>query len=95
MRVQNHVMRHIQLMPVSRFLRRNWKKNGMFRLFNEIEMPLVFTLYDMEQAGVKIEGEELKRYGEELEQESLSWKKRFMKWQGKKFNIQFSKTAWR
>ena len=53
-------------MPVSRLLEKKLEKNGMFRLFNEIEMPLVFTLYDMEQAGVKIEGEELKRYGEEL-----------------------------
>ena len=64
-------------------LEKKLEENGMFCLFNEIEMPLVFTLYDMEQAGVKVEGEELKRYGEELGAESLSWKKRFMKWQGK------------
>ena len=38
----------------------------MKKLFDEIEMPLVFTLYDMEQAGVRVHAEELKAYGEAL-----------------------------
>ena len=42
------------------------KAADMGRLFTEIEMPLVFTLYDMEQNGVKVEGEALKQYGEQL-----------------------------
>ncbi|MCI9074194.1 MAG: DNA polymerase I [Dorea sp.] len=42
------------------------KAADMWRLFTEIEMPLVFTLYDMEQNGVKVEGEALKQYGEQL-----------------------------
>ena len=68
----------------SSILRKKLEENGMFRLFNEIEMPLVFTLYEMEQAGVKVEGEDAESVMEKsLEQESLSWKKRFMKWQGK------------
>ena len=37
---------------------------GMRKLFDEIEMPLVFTLYDMEQAGIRVNGEELREYGE-------------------------------
>lgn len=39
---------------------------GMKKLFDEIEMPLVFTLYDMEQAGIRVNAEELKAYGEAL-----------------------------
>ena len=77
-------MRHIQRYACVPVLEKKLEENGMFCLFNEIEMPLYLHLYDMEQAGVKVEGEELKRYEEKsLEQESLSWKKRFMKWQGK------------
>ena len=59
----------------------------MFRLFNEIEMPLVFTLYDMEQAGVKIEGEELKRYGEELGARIVELEKEIYEMAGEEFNI--------
>ena len=39
---------------------------GMECLFRDIEMPLVFTLYNMEQAGVQIEAEALKAYGDQL-----------------------------
>ena len=38
----------------------------MWDLFTEIELPLVYTLYDMEKAGIKADGEALKQYGEQL-----------------------------
>ena len=38
----------------------------MEHLFTDIEMPLAFTLFDMEQAGVKVKAEELKVYGQQL-----------------------------
>jgi DNA polymerase-1 len=38
----------------------------MERLFSEIEMPLVYTLYEMEQAGILVEADELRQYGEQL-----------------------------
>ena len=41
-------------------LKKKLKESGMDRLFFEIEMPLIFTLYDMEKAGVKVEAEALK-----------------------------------
>ena len=68
-------------------LEKKLEKNGMFRLFNEIEMPLVFTLYDMEQAGVKVEGEELKRYGEELGARIVELEKEIYEMAGEEFNI--------
>ncbi len=42
------------------------EKMGMKRLFEEIEMPLVFTLYDMERAGIRVNGDALKAYGDAL-----------------------------
>ena len=38
----------------------------MMELYTEIEMPLVFTIHEMEQVGVKIQAEELKAYGDRL-----------------------------
>ena len=68
-------------------LEKKLEENGMFCLFNEIEMPLVFTLYDMEQAGVKVEGEELKRYGEELGARIVELEKEIYEMAGEEFNI--------
>lgn len=42
------------------------KKAGMDKLYREMEMPLVFTLYRMEQAGVRVDAQALKAYGDEL-----------------------------
>ena len=39
---------------------------GMDALFREIEMPLVFTLADMEKEGIIASGEALKEYGDRL-----------------------------
>lgn len=47
-------------------LMKKLEETGMKKLFEEIEMPLVFTLYDMEQDGIRVNGEELKNYGEAL-----------------------------
>lgn len=41
-------------------------RDGMDRLYREIEMPLVYVLYDMEKFGIRAEEEELRRYGEQL-----------------------------
>ncbi len=41
-------------------------KLEMTELFFKVEMPLVYTLFDMEQAGVRVNAEELRAYGEEL-----------------------------
>ena len=41
-------------------------ENNMWKLFVDVEMPLVETLYDMEQCGVCVEADELKAYGEKL-----------------------------
>ena len=63
------------------------KEEQMDRLFLEIEMPLVFTLFDMEQAGVRIEAEELKKYGEQLGEQIVQLESEIYEMAGENFNI--------
>lgn len=63
------------------------KQAGMYSLFTDIEMPLLFTLYEMEQAGVKIEGDALKLYGDELGAKIVELEKEIYELAGETFNI--------
>lgn len=63
------------------------EETGMKKLFNEIEMPLVFTLFDMEQNGVKIAAEALKIYGEQLAEKIVTVEKQIYEQTGETFNI--------
>lgn len=65
----------------------NLKQEEMYHLYEEVEMPLVFTLYEMEQTGVKIEAEELKKYGEELKIKIKEMEQEIYKEAGEEFNI--------
>lgn len=60
---------------------------GMEHLFSEIEMPLVFTLYDMEQNGVKAEGEALKIYSSQLGARIGELEQEIYETAGEEFNI--------
>ena len=60
---------------------------NQYSLFTEIEMPLSYVLYEMEQEGVLVRPQELKEYGETLvgrieELEQAVWEKA-----GEQFNI--------
>ena len=59
----------------------------MKTLFQEIEMPLVFTLYDMERNGVKVEAQALKIYGEQLGSKIVEVEKQIYEQTGETFNI--------
>ena len=63
------------------------KEEGMDRLFFDIEMPLVFALFDMEQAGVKVEAEALKVYGDQLGAKTVELEKEIYDLAGEEFNI--------
>ena len=60
---------------------------GMDRLFRDIEMPLIFTLYHMEQAGVKVEAQALKAYGDQLGTRIVELEKEIYDLAGEEFNI--------
>lgn len=68
-------------------LSKKLEETGMKKLFDEIEMPLVFTLYDMESNGVKIEAEALKVYGEQLGNRIVDVEKQIYEQTGETFNI--------
>ena len=59
----------------------------MYGLFTEVEMPLVFTLYDMEQAGIQVEAEELKDYGDRLGSQIAALEQEIYDLAGEEFNI--------
>ncbi len=56
-------------------------------LYEDIERPLLFTLYDMEKEGVKIDKEELIRYGDELSRGIEKLRAQIYEECGEEFNI--------
>ena len=68
-------------------LKEQLNETGMWKVYTEIELPLVFTLNSMEKWGIEVRGEELKNYGDKLtiriqELEKLIWQQA-----GEEFNI--------
>ena len=59
----------------------------MYQLFYDIEMPLVFALYEMEKNGVKVEAPALKIYGEQLGEQIVVLEKEIYELTGEEFNI--------
>ena len=63
------------------------EETQMLRLFEDIEMPLVFTLYDMERNGIRAEGEALKVYSSQLGGRISELEKEIYEMAGESFNI--------
>ena len=63
------------------------EKTGMDRLYREIEMPLIYSLFHMEQAGVKVERAALKEYGNRLKVQIDQVEAEIFQETGKRFNI--------
>ena len=59
--------RALKLVTIEQKMKQQLNEENMLELFNEIEMPLVNVLFDMEIAGITIDPEGLKAYGQELE----------------------------
>lgn len=68
-------------------LKKQITQEGMLQLFEDIEMPLIYTLYDMEQRGIRVNKEALKEYGDHLEVGILSLEKQIYEQVGETFNI--------
>ena len=60
---------------------------GVRRLFDEVEMPLVEVLAEMELAGVRVDADYLRGLAEELRQQLQAVKERIFELAGHKFNI--------
>ena len=70
-----------------RLLLEKLEETQMDELFFDIEMPLVFTLYQMEQNGVKVDAPALKIYGEQLGMRIVELEKEIYELAGETFNI--------
>lgn len=63
------------------------KEDNMYSLYENIELPLVFTLVDMELDGIAIDGEALSAYGEKLSARISELEETIYEQAGEKFNI--------
>ena len=68
-------------------LRQKLRDTKMDTLFRDIEMPLVFTLFDMERNGIRVEADALKQYGDQLAGKIAELEKEIYEEAGETFNI--------
>lgn len=62
-------------------------EEGMGQLFDTIEMPLVYTLSDMEKEGIQVQADQLSAYGEQLQERITELEQQIYEGAGEKFNI--------
>ncbi|WP_138310169.1 MULTISPECIES: DNA polymerase I [unclassified Clostridium] len=63
------------------------KDTEMYALYTDIEMPLIYSLFHMEQEGVKVERAELKEYGDRLKVGIAKLEQEIYQETGHEFNI--------
>ncbi len=68
-------------------LTKKLKEAGMYRLLQEIEMPLSLVLFDMERLGMLVRPQELKEYGERLTGRIAQLEEQIHEEAGTDFNI--------
>lgn len=68
-------------------LKHQLNEENMWELFETVEMPLVATLYHMEQEGIGVRREELKAYGEQLTGRIAELEQKIYEEAGEAFNI--------
>lgn len=68
-------------------LKRKLLDTGMWDLFMNIEMPLIYSLYNMERVGVRVDRQALKDFSDELEYMASDLQKEIYEEAGEEFNI--------
>lgn len=63
------------------------QETGMEGVYREIELPLIFTLDSMEKRGIRVKGEELREYGEQLTVRIRELEQLIYQQAGEEFNI--------
>lgn len=74
-------------LKVKPMLEEKLKQAGMWKLMEEVEMPLSLVLYEMEETGMLVRPEELQAYGKRLEGRIEELEKRIHEAAGENFNI--------
>lgn len=75
------------VLRVSRIMEERLEKSKMDALYREVELPLAFTLFDMEEAGIRVEAEELEAYGSRLQVRIRELEEMIWRAAGEEFNI--------
>ena len=68
-------------------LEKELEKNGMTKLYNEIELPLCDVLYQMEHRGIAIDRKQLEQFGNMLTQRIADCEELIYSYSGEAFNI--------
>ena len=68
-------------------MKKSLDEKEMTQLFNTIEMPLAEVLFEMEREGIKINPEQLRAYGKELEKRIAETEAQIFEQTGEVFNI--------
>lgn len=72
---------------VSSVIENQLKDSGMDTLYQEVEMPLVYTLYSMQKEGIRADAKTLHLFGEELQKRIVELEKEIYQDAGEEFNI--------
>ena len=75
----------------SKVLEDRLEETGMRALYDKIELPCLFTLYEMEKNGVRVNKEDLKAYGERLMSRIETLTSEIYALAGEEFNINSTK----
>ena len=63
------------------------KCEGMYDLYMDVELPTIYTLYDMEKRGIRVDREELELYSKKLEARIQELHDSIIGYAGRDFNI--------
>ncbi|MBR5338427.1 MAG: DNA polymerase I [Lachnospiraceae bacterium] len=63
------------------------REEGMYKLYTDLEMPLIFTLDSMERYGIAVKRDELRTYGAQLSGRIAELEKAIYDQAGEEFNI--------
>ena len=72
---------------IKEVLTQKLKEEEMWQLYNDIEIPLLYALYDMEMEGIRVDADGLKTYGEKLLVGIEALEKEIYEEAGHSFNI--------
>lgn len=76
---------------VTAVLREKLKQTGMETLYDEMELPCLYALFEMEKNGIRVDGEALHQYGEKLRTRIEELTSEIHAMAGEEFNINSTK----
>lgn len=90
---QKNYMAYQSLIPfrIQSVVMQQLERLSMQKLYQEIELPCLFSLYEMEKNGIRVDGEALRLYGEKLRERIEMLTREIHAMAGETFNINSTK----